>query len=287
LLLSGLIVSDPCDEQFRFDEKLARRLSDAPEEKKTRGRKNQQSTQPLDESDDCELTEECIYENDFYDSSDDCDFDVLDTLCDADLKDFPEFGNISLHNSAFVRLVGKDGKDRIVKKSSVVWFLENSRRKLSSDRKLRVMQTATFKDRQRRVIKAVEKRTVRVGDWCIFKSEENNLNFLIGRVISLAVMDGKKNEGSKFVWEWKSSDKTANNIGALCVWYYFERVNSKITGKLEETQMNSIGFYPCHNYICSCPPPKFSISGDVNSLSLNPRIVKQIDDFTMSRNKKK
>jgi len=94
-------VSDPCDEQFRFDEKLARRLSDAPEEKKTRGRKNQQSTQPLDGSDDCELTEECIYENDFYDSSDDCDFDVLDTLCDADLKDFPEFCNISLHNSVF------------------------------------------------------------------------------------------------------------------------------------------------------------------------------------------
>lgn len=176
-------------------------------------------------------------------------------MCDADLKDFPEFGNISLHNSVFFTLVGKDGKDRIVKKSSVVWFFENSRRKLSSDRKLRVMQAATFKDRQRRVIKAVEKRTVRVGDWCIFKSEENNLNFLIGRVISLAVKDGKKNEGFKFVWEWKSSDKTANKIGALCVWYYFGRVNSKITGKLEETQMNSIGFYPCYNYLISCPPP--------------------------------
>jgi len=73
-------------------------------------------------------------------------------------------------------------------------------------------------------------------------------------VSSLAVKDGK-NKGSKFVWKWKSSDKTANEIGALCVWYYFGRVNSKITGKLEETQMNSIGFYPFHNYLCSCPPP--------------------------------
>ncbi len=59
--------------------------------------------------------------------------------------------------------MGKDGKDRIVKKSPVVCFFENSRRKLSSDRKLRVMQAATIKDRQRRVIKAVEKEPFVLG----------------------------------------------------------------------------------------------------------------------------
>ena len=210
---------------------------------------------------------------------------VLDTLCDADLKDFPESGNLNLYNSAFVRLVGKDRKERVVKKSSVVWFLENSRRKLSSDRKLRVMQSATFNDRQRRVIKIVEKRTVRVGDWCIFKSDDKNFIFLIGRVLSLAVMDGKKNEGSKYVWEWKSGEKNnCDKIGALCVWYSFERINGKITGRLIETQMNSHGFYPCHHYICSSPPQKFSILGDVSSLSLTPQTVQQIDEF-MIRNK--
>ncbi len=210
-------------------------------------------------------------------------------MCDADLKDFPECGNFNLYNSAFVRLVGKDGTERVVKKSSVVWFLENSRRKLSSDRKLRVLQSATFKDRQKRVIKMVEKRTVRVGDWCVFKSDDKNCIFLIGRVLSLAVMDGKKNEGSKYVLEWKSGEKTSSDkmtdkIGTLCVWYYFERVNGKITGRLIETQMNSHGFYPCHHYICSSPPPKFSILGDVNSLSLNTQTVQQIDEFTR-RNK--
>ena len=142
------------------------------------------------------------------------------------------------------------------------------------------MQSATFNDRQRRVIKIVEKRTVRVGDWCIFKSDDKNFIFLIGRVLSLAVMDGKKNEGSKYVWKWKSGEKNNyDKIGALCVWYSFERINGKITGKLNETQMNSHGFYACHHYICSSPPPKFSILGDVSSLSLTPQTVQQIDEF--------
>lgn len=141
------------------------------------------------------------------------------------------------------------------------------------------MQSSTFQDRKKRLIQSVEKRNVRTGDWCLFKSDEQDSDYLFGRILSLAVMDGKKTEGSKFVWEWSIEDKTQENVGALCVWYTLEESEGQFTGKLLESNVYSHGFFFCRNYLCSCAPPLFSTPGDVDSLFLTPKSVNQLNNF--------
>lgn len=169
-------------------------------------------------------------------------YDTLRSLVNADLGDFSNVVNFNLEKSAFVRVDGDDGS-RVIKKSAAVWFLENSIKKLSSDRTLRVMQSSTFQDRQKITVRKVEKRNVRIGDWSVFKYQHDKGKLLIGRVLSLAIMDGKRTEGSKFVWEWVIGEKNSEKVGALCVWYDFRLVSARLSGKLIEANLTSHGFF--------------------------------------------
>lgn len=104
-----------------------------------------------------------------------------------------------------------------MKKTNIVWFLENSVRKLSNDRTLRVMQSASITERKQNIIKKVERRKVQIGEWCVFK-EEDGLNFFVGRVLLFALLNNAKK--SRSIWE---DDGTPSKIGALCSWYTFEK----------------------------------------------------------------
>lgn len=74
-----------------------------------------------------------------------------------------------------------------------MWFLESAVTRLSNDRILRVMQTASFVDRQNLKVKKIEKRKIKLGDWCAFKKEEGT-QVLVGRVLSISLLE----DASKF-----------------------------------------------------------------------------------------
>ena len=147
-----MAVDKRCADRFLFDEKLAKRLFSVSG--KSRLKKQVSSDHPLDESDDCELTE--LIEDDYFDDplEDDHDAAVLETInnqvYNSDLRDHSGEVNFHFDNCAFVRVVGKGGIMRTIRKSSLVWLLDNYVRKMSSDRTIRVMQCATYQDRQKK-----------------------------------------------------------------------------------------------------------------------------------------
>lgn len=199
---------------------------------------------------------------------DDQDLEELTALSIADLKDFSDSISVNLEKSPYVRISGKDGEPKIVKKSTVVWFLENNVQKpdrISSDRTLRVRQLNCPAPSNQLVLE-VGKKNVMAGDWCVFRKASED-GFLVGRVLLLSYLDNRKER----ILEWKFSlEKAATaaaaHIGALCDWFTLDMT----TGSLGVVQMETHGFHPLIYYVCSLPPPQFSVSSDGLELNTVP-----------------
>lgn len=75
--------------------------------------------------------------------------------------------------------------------------------------------------RQHLIVKTAEKRIIRIGDWCTFKTDFDTLlphKFLLGRILSFSLLVGSNKELGKRVLEWEyGGDQT--NFGALYIWY--------------------------------------------------------------------
>jgi hypothetical protein len=85
----------------------------------------------------------------------------------------------------------------------IVWFAESGVRWLSNDRVSRVMQTANIAEQQKSLVTFVGKQSVRLGDYCIFK---NNDNDFLGNILSLASIEENSTRG-KVAWEWDGKDE--------------------------------------------------------------------------------
>ncbi len=134
-----------------------------------------------------EETEEC----------DSFDFQVLNSLSRSQFKDFSLISPAqNLEGTSFVRIVNHKNQPVIVKKSSVVWFLESGVKRLSNDRCVRVAQTGNVVEIDKMLVKFVGKQKIHLGDWCVFK--ESDKEFLIGRVLSMRNSYEKKS----VVREW-------------------------------------------------------------------------------------
>jgi hypothetical protein len=112
---------------------------------------------------------------------------VLDSLQDAELKDFSSHSkDQSTSSFAFVKLADAEGNMRLVL-IRTCWFLETQMKKMSSDRNLEMWQLLSFPDAQKILVKTVEERkVVRIGDWCLFKSlsgPKRDYLFLLRRVL--------------------------------------------------------------------------------------------------------
>lgn len=215
------------------------------------------------------------------------DMDVLRSIHDADFRQFSSWSGLkktksngrSIDNTAFVQIPDSEGNIRIVKKSSIVWMLEQNVRRLSNDRQFRVRQSIPFHEQKNLVVKTVERRKIRTGDWCVFKSSsdsvrELNQKCLLGRVISLSLLSGSKKELSHQIWEWELEEK---NVGVNCVWYSFNWVDNCLSGNLNEVHVFVHGFHPCESYVCSVPPPNYNCAK--NLVSLSPAVLTQLEPF--------
>lgn len=192
------------------------------------------------------------------------DFEVLSAFNLADLKDFSQ--SVS-NTSQFIEIKGKDGKAKVVKKSSVVWYLENNVQKVSSDRTYRVRQQTGSVDHINRVISRVGKETIMPGDWYVFNREDGN-GFLVGHVVLLAYLDGRKEN----VYNWSyNGGSSSENVGALCNWFSLERS----TGHLLSVRGIIHGLHPCAYYVKSIPPPSYISSNNGEQIVTFPQTLVQ------------
>ena len=200
------------------------------------------------------------------------DIDVLSNLVILNVKDFTSAVSkkvsdpkIAFHieTSPFVSIKNQNGENRVIKKSRLMWWLQQGTRQLSNDRALRVTQTSSLTVRISRK-QVIGRQTIKLGDWCVFKKERND-DFLLGRVLFLGMLIGNRKDLSKFIFEYEYG--TAN-VSALCSWYTFER-KMGLTGVLIEVPGQQ------HGYICTAPPPNFC--PEVNALHYPPAVIFELE----------
>ncbi len=255
----GIILDGGDKNNFAFDRSYGRRL-----------KQNKITETELQDEDEEDQHEEFTFNGEEEeDEHDNHDLQVLRSLHQANFMDFsgknlPSDGddpNEDLSKSGFVKLPDSDGNIRLVKKSTLCWFLENGIRKMSNDRVLRVRQLASFADTRRLVVRQVEDRViVRIGDWCLFKTlsdQKKSYRFLLGRVIQFSALKTTTSQKKKrSIYEW---EKGTPDIGVNCTWYKFDgqKVSSRtISSSGTKLAVYSHGFHPCETYICSLPPPE-------------------------------
>ena len=205
--------------------------------------------------------------------------------------------DIFVESSPFALVTDRDEKVRAVRKSAIVWVLENGVRKLSNDRTTRVMQSTSFSSCDMLVTKIVEKRKIRIGDWCVFQSEpdtrrgqgrgnknkdsDERVRVMMGHVLSFSALAGSKKQMNETILEWEDDE----NVGALCHWYNFEHNRQKITGKLIQVEVSVHGFHPCRFYVCSVPPPQLVFDNDESCVCLSDVTVYNLAENLAQYNK--
>lgn len=124
-------------------------------------------------------------------------------------------------SSSFVNVSGTNG-DKIVRKSTLLWSLSNSRNKLSSDRLRRVQARNKTARRQLEFIdvsfdtQLVNRNSdIKIGDWCLFQNifEEDNSAWLLGNILSFRYMNAKTKKEKKYSWDFVSVAREDNSRG--------------------------------------------------------------------------
>lgn len=188
-----------------------------------------------------------------------------------------------IHNSAFVVVTRSNGSQVAFKKRTVVWMCENGVKKQSNDRSKRVTQGHNFLLAKKLIVRVVEKRKIRIGDWCLFACENNSKKkksrVMVGHVLSLSLINASKKDSTKPIYDWKEGDK---NVGVICDWFILDNKKQRISGLLIEQAMFSHGLHPCEYYVCSVPSPTFSVSQNKSEVRLSNETVVSLQESIKS-----
>lgn len=197
----------------------------------------------------------------------------LPTIDNADKEEHCDT-DPAFKNSPFVIITGEDGKEKTVRKSSLVWCLSNAPEKLSSDRLRRVQGSAVErhhrKEREKERVQISSQHAmvseyiykaqlIQIGDWCFFSKTDgskrkgntklaerrcvgrrsgrhNALNDLIfGCVLAFKFVDGKKNHDS--LQSHVLCSESNLNTKVLAKWYTYEN------GELKKIERVHQDFY--------------------------------------------
>lgn len=149
----------------------------------------------------------------------------------------------------YLVLVDEDGRSRTVLKSSIVWLLTESKKKLSNDRLRRVQssnpptkkRTESF-DLEKQLSKRAKANiynadNVQIGDWCLFfkenDSNQNNRkieNVLIGSLLGFRNGNAKNEKDSEYSLECTptKTEETSGNQKLLVNAVWFKVDNQKL-----------------------------------------------------------
>lgn len=226
----------------------------------------------LDDS--CDETDELMVQIDSNDpfEFDDDDDALLSGVLEQDLclRDYSDQVDQLGEDSRFTKITDKRGFSKVVRKSSIVWLLSNSKGTLSSDRLQRV-QASKQKSCKRRLnfqhhfipygkgrlfFKAEE---LHLGQWAFFKekskskrsenSEKTN-DYIVSNVMGFVYSKGKNQKEKQYSWEFAAVAK--DNIEVLTTWYRLQP-----NGEFIMYEDNNSFYVPISNYVMSMQPPDF------------------------------
>jgi len=215
--------------------------------------------------------------NTFQDSDENTVNDVEEDLlvCCTGSLGLKNFDNVSISSSSpFVAVKDGNGKQCVIKKSSLIWLLSSGDTRISSDRLLRVQAAAVQHKRNDTVKnqKPFKEDTLLVGNWYAFSSEDNSI--AIGRVLAFSYLSGSTWRDQ--VYSRTSApvqapnEQTKRGLGCLCDWYTIQK-----NGKLKSVSMDIHGYYPIEKYICTIPRPV--INNQILQLPCPLREIKRFD----------
>lgn len=211
-----------------------------------------------DEIENCDLKTIVITDDDADDQlnenmigyeSEEEDFEEIEEITDY----LPDTSSEATSQSKYIRICEKDGEEKYVRKSSIVWLLSEPTKKLSNDRLKRVqMVSAEMANKRTKRPKTVDHQgggqdtlneisyELRVGQWviCWFQSEEENWdlnwadissvpfkelvrNIVIGAIFAFRYTDGKttKEKQCSLDTVLVTNDSSIKKVDILSTWY--------------------------------------------------------------------
>lgn len=203
--------------------------------------------------------------------------------------EFPESTEIS-GDIGSSYLVVKDpknpDKDMLLRKSTLVWHLTESSKKISSDRLIRVQNQPSkstqvideFASATNQIIAASQQ--IKVGDWCFFRSNESDLNgmFCLGMVLSFKFSSGRTAKEKKYKGDFihlKENPLLANELEVLSSWYFLNE-----RAELVPIKTSNHCFIHIKNYIATVVKPM--VDPDTKTLFYSLDDFKKIDETILS-----
>lgn len=172
-------------------------------------------------------------------------------------------------------------EDLLMRKSTYVWSLTEGKKKISSDRLIRVKNESTKNNQISRGPVVTPDQPVNVlqliniGDWCFFKYEhDDEEKFCLGSVLAFKFNKGRIAKDKKYNGNFVNLEENpshATDVDVLSSWYF---VNER--GQLVPTKSSNHHFIQLKNYVATVEKPL--IDPVVKTLFYSP------DDFEKIQN---
>lgn len=203
----------------------------------------------------------------------------LDTLPNemhcSNLRNYSTPDNDNLNDNRFVQVVDKDGSEKTVLKSSLIWILSETKGVLSNDRLKRVQSHdgISKKRKQKTTSEILSKRKktqtticenneLQIGDWCFFRNHTNTVsnqlanhkgNFVFGAVLGFRYSDGRTEKEKSYTLNYApithEQNEASRGVEVLGTWYCYKNIE-----KLE-TLPHSNFFLNINDYVGTYDAP--------------------------------
>lgn len=175
--------------------------------------------------------------------------------CDFGLRDYTDQNRVIDELCPFTENKDKNGKIKVVRKSSALWSLLNTKSSLSVDRLQRVQGKAIEKankrtlsktqcttvnaaeDDTRKVALVWREEELHIGDWCFFLGDEisSSLDDLfVGQIVGFKYIVGKTAKEKQYSWDnapvsTQIQPKLRRGIEVLATWYGYRENGSIVS----------------------------------------------------------
>ena len=178
--------------------------------------------------------------------------------------------------SPFVEVTNKQGKTFLLRKSTIVWLLQEGEH-VSSDRLIRVRAKQPHSDGSTSVSTATllyshtvpyQDKTIHCSQICAFLPK-NVVEVELGRVIQFS----QKNKAGQFrdSYRGQSAAVDSDNVGVLCCWYTPSGVDTSDRATFTYSPIRAATYIPVTSYICTISPTCLECGTDrKTSLALPP-----------------
>lgn len=188
----------------------------------------------------------------------------------SNLKNYSLEATTTSNSGQFVTVLNSNGTPKVVRVSTLIWLLTDSRKGLSNDRLNRVQGAGTrkscsrqlqFKRKQPPQI-ASKNCEIQIGEWCVFNNDDQSRcrsEFLLGTVLGFQYIDEnssngiskKKSKEKPYTWDFAPIAPPMENdrqrgINVLALWYACD-----VNGNIERIPFSSSFYTNIDNYIAT------------------------------------